>query len=353
MKLRLALVTIAATAALGAVATPNAQAQMPGTAGEEIQVPFQRAGVAGVPNYYIVRPGDTLMAICEAYFRNPYEWPRVWSFNPHITNPHWIYPGDVVFLRPPADPSTDARGGPVRRPPGRPGTHFPLAGFYTGTELDTLGFIRFSPAPYRNLTLFDEVYMEFDDPRSIRLGERFALNRVLDRIYDDDDELAGVKYQVTGVVEVVEVYEDSPLILGRIVQAWDTIERGDVLFANQRQIRVVERRPSDRTLEAQIVDFFEPTVYAAESFYLFIDAGFNQGVREGNVFTIWDRYDEYTELADGEPGFEEEEHIEDMPWRPMGEAMVIFTGNDYSTVVVLGSDLELSRGMRVTITEGL
>ena len=25
--------------------------------------------------------------------------PKVWSFNPEITNPHWIYPGDQVRLR--------------------------------------------------------------------------------------------------------------------------------------------------------------------------------------------------------------------------------------------------------------
>jgi len=345
VKFRL-LLALAATMTIGLTDVSDAYAQ---SGEEEIQVPYARGGGIGVPNYYVVRPGDTLMRICEAYFANPYVWPMVWAYNPQITNPHWIYPGDVVFLRPPADVGTR----PPRRPPGRAGTHYPLAGFYTGTELETVGFIRFSPAPYQNLSLSDEVYLEFEDPDAVRIGERFALNQVLDRVYDDDDELVAVKYEVTGVVEVIDIPADSPLVLGRIVQAWNVIERGDVLFLNQRQIRVIEPRPASDTVEASIVDFFEPTVYAAESWYVFIDAGYNQGIREGNRFTIWDRYDEYTELADGEPGFDEDEHIEDMPWRAMGTAMVIFTGNDYSTAVITQADLELSRGMRVTVTDGI
>ena len=315
---------------------------------EEIQVPYARGGNIGVPNYYVVRVGDTLESICEAYFGNPFEWARVWSYNPHITNPHWIYPGDVIFLRPPADPST----APPERPPGPPGSHFPLGGFYTGSELEAVGFIRFAPAPYGILSLWDVVYVEFEDPDAIEVGQRYALNRVLDRVYDDDDELIAVKYKVTGVIEVLSKPQNSPLVEGRIIQAWDTIERQDVLFVNQRHIRVVEPRAASVSLQGQVLDFYEPVTYAAATYYVFIDAGYNQGVRDGNRFVIWDRYDEYVELHDGVPGFDEDDHIEDLPWLPMGEAMVIYTSNDYSTAVLTSTRMELGRGMRVTLTEG-
>lgn len=314
---------------------------------QQIRVPYARGGIAGVPNYYVVRPGDTLSRISEAYFGNPFEWPRIWSYNPQITNPHWIYPGDVIFLRPPADPSR----APAPRPPGRPGTHYPLGGFYTGSELETVGLIRFSPTPYRLLSLTNDVYVEFDDRDSVRVGDRFALNRVVDRIYDDDDELIGVKYLVTGVLEVTSIPDDSPLVVATIVQAWDVIERGDVLFANQRHMRVVEPRPATANVEAHVIDFLEPMTYVGNTYYVFIDAGYNQGVREGNRFTIWRRYDEYVELADGEPGFDEDDHPEDIPWRAMGEAIVIFTTNDYSTAVLTHTELEIARGVRVTLTE--
>ena len=53
-----------------------------------------------VPELHVVRGGDTLWDICFLYFNDPFQWPKIWSYNPQITNPHWIYPGDLVRRRP-------------------------------------------------------------------------------------------------------------------------------------------------------------------------------------------------------------------------------------------------------------
>ena len=55
------------------------------------------AGVA-VPDYYHVQPGDTLSGVAERFYGTADAWPRVWSFNPAITNPHWIYPDGRIRL---------------------------------------------------------------------------------------------------------------------------------------------------------------------------------------------------------------------------------------------------------------
>src|SRR4029077_8146944 len=48
-------------------------------------------GVVGnIPDAYTVKRGDTLWGICDTFFQNPYQWPRIWSYNPQIQNPHWI-----------------------------------------------------------------------------------------------------------------------------------------------------------------------------------------------------------------------------------------------------------------------
>ena len=44
------------------------------------------------------------------YLRDPWDWPEVWYINPHIRNPHLIYPGDKLALaygseRPAAGPA--------------------------------------------------------------------------------------------------------------------------------------------------------------------------------------------------------------------------------------------------------
>ena len=60
-------------------------------------------------NQHLVEDGDTLWDICEAVLGRPELWPRVWSMNPEITNPHWIYPGDIIRFEVPTEdlPSMD------------------------------------------------------------------------------------------------------------------------------------------------------------------------------------------------------------------------------------------------------
>jgi len=47
---------------------------------------------------YIVEEGDTLWDISDAHLQDPFRWPDVWEINPHIVNPHLIYPGDSIRL---------------------------------------------------------------------------------------------------------------------------------------------------------------------------------------------------------------------------------------------------------------
>ncbi len=52
---------------------------------------------------YIVQYGDTLWDIAADQLNDPGAWRELHRNNPHITNPHLIYPGDVLGLVPGAD----------------------------------------------------------------------------------------------------------------------------------------------------------------------------------------------------------------------------------------------------------
>src|SRR5512145_88127 len=60
-------------------------------------------GAVAPPDTYTVRPGDTLWDLAGRFLNNPWYWPKVWSYNPEITNPHWIDPGQLLRFFPSAE----------------------------------------------------------------------------------------------------------------------------------------------------------------------------------------------------------------------------------------------------------
>ena len=51
------------------------------------------------PDQHLVVRGDTLWDISGKFLEHPWCWPQVWGMNrDQIRNPHWIYPGQVVYF---------------------------------------------------------------------------------------------------------------------------------------------------------------------------------------------------------------------------------------------------------------
>lgn len=47
---------------------------------------------------YIIKEGDTLWDLSDEFLHDPFAWPDLWENNRHIQDPHWIYPGDSLYL---------------------------------------------------------------------------------------------------------------------------------------------------------------------------------------------------------------------------------------------------------------
>lgn len=109
-----------ATALYSTVGVAQAQS-FPVTAGQRAtaqQVAQQGVPVSALnpsaPASYTVQRGDTLWRISGLFLRQPWRWPELWGMNlQSITNPHLIYPGQVLYLEKDGDYArlTTARNG--------------------------------------------------------------------------------------------------------------------------------------------------------------------------------------------------------------------------------------------------
>ena len=292
----------------------------------------------GIPEEYLVEKGDTLWDICDFYFRDARRWPSVWALNPHVTNPHWIYPGDILRLRMPL-------------PPGEPGAKTPAFRVVTGVETarqislnegfigadedPTLGHVDSSPETHRFLAEGDEVYLKLREQMSVRVGTEFSVFQPLGSVvHPTTDAVLGQKVRMKGVVKVIGLGEKT--VRARIESSFSEIERGSPIMAVQNHRLTVQPTQNLIDLSAVVVDSLTKKQEQGQFDTIFIDRGEKDGVKIGNRFFVVRRGDGRHELGDKARSA--------LPWEQIGEALVVRTQGRSSTALVTRSAIEIRRG---------
>lgn len=319
------------------------------------------AQLAGNPDYHVVQDGDTLYDLSGGYYGDVYQWPKMWSYNAHITNPHWIYPGDVIYLK--AARKDAPQDQTVVQQIDDGGLHMPVAGFITNDKIEYAGRIIASPKEANMLSPLDIAWVGFgdeaytdderdrmskDDQREmtsgeVKVGDLYAIVREDGTLKNSEGDDIGQKYIVLGSLRVTEVsdkYHDT----AEVVQAWREIERGDLLVPYERQLKVVQPTKSDKDMVAEIVDGLESLNYYGEFHYVFVNKGAEDGIRPGNRFFAYYRREglDFTGRATGD----------EVPWRRVGQVMIIDVRENFSLAVVTDSSRELTIGDRLEMYEG-
>ncbi len=100
MKLWISLIAILAA---GSMFAEKKYMEVPDSA-EQVPVPpfidLNKADFSEAPDEYDIIEGDTLWDLSGKYIKSPWYWPKLWSINPQVKNPHLIYVGDKLFFKP-------------------------------------------------------------------------------------------------------------------------------------------------------------------------------------------------------------------------------------------------------------
>lgn len=249
------------------------------------------------PEQHVVQRGETLWGICNTYFSNPYQWPRIWSYNPQIKNPNWIYPGDQVRLRGgepvasgrPAAPSEtrQANGLVLDRHRTVPsGTIFLRdQGWIHDASDGVWGEITGASTDKMFLSDLDEVYLSIRKGHDVRLGQDLTIFRTR------TTAAAGAIVQVLGTIRVDDWNDHDRVARGQVIEALDVIERGAKIGPVERTFAVVPPKRNDVDLQARVLASLHPNEFFGQHQLVFISKGESSGLRAGNRLFVVRRGD--------------------------------------------------------------
>jgi len=242
-----------------------------------------------------VHRGDTLWGVCDNYFHNPYQWPRIWSYNPQLQNPHWIYPGDRIKLQTgrnlaglAGSGSKDSQGQNLveRHRTVLPETIFLRDEGYVEDEAkENWGEITGAPEERIFLADLDEVYLHISKEHDVKIGEELTVFRPTRSLG------TGEIVQIQGTVRIDDWDAKSRVARGRIVETLDTIERGARVGPVGRRFDVVAPARNENDVSAQVMASVKLHEFFGQNQVVFIDKGGDDGLKVGNRLFVMRRGD--------------------------------------------------------------
>jgi hypothetical protein len=302
-----------------------------------------------VPELHVVRTGDTLWDISYRYFANPWEWPKVWSYNPQITNPHWIYPGDLVRLLPrgvfvQAQPTQEPEGtqpvqpDPVPAPQRRVDASVKEVAFVEKRNLDEAILVDGSPDEKELLGVGDSVYLAYPKGKQPKVGDHFSIYTPGQNVVSGGNNL-GSYVRLLGEIEIVSVKEDKRA-RGVILSSNREIQRGNKVGPLLRQFKTVPPVAPTVDAQAQIVGILLHDQMIGDGEVVFVQLGKKSGIEVGNRMYVVRRGDGYPDHMASNLGQDDRR----FPARALGEIQIVDVGENVSIGLVTVSTQEMGIG---------
>jgi hypothetical protein len=266
------------------------------------------AGMTPGKGFHIVKKGDTLWGITSEHFEDPRDWPQVWSFNPQLQNPHWIYPGDQLRLGAPvaADAITSARirggtlgSGTVARTALVPAETVFLRelGYIDDPDQDVWGQVVGAREERQLLADDNHVYMILRPGVDVQVGQQLTIFQPS----REPPAPAGARrppgkiIAFKGTVKIEGWDAKKRVATGELIESLDVIERGFSVGPVGRRYHVVPPAASQVDMRARVLTSMYPLRLMGRDQVVFIDRGENDGIQPGNRLFVVRRGDAWRE----------------------------------------------------------
>lgn len=346
---------------------------------------------------HVVQQGDTLWGISDRYYGDPWHWPALWSYNPEITNPHWIYPLDQVRLnsttlasdeqaaaQAAAEAQTQQAGttGADGRPAAfaepkqqslnelaprvtvnmkqlKPETVFLRdEGYLDDDDIRSAGQIIGGNEEQMFLSPADEVYVKFKPGQDIHTGQQYTAYREPEKAWERDPDEKGTLVKLLGTIVVRSYDREHGIARGLVSEAMEPIERGVPVTMMERRFDLVPPRRNASNVVAHIVASVQPRHLLSFGNVVFLDVGAGHGIEPGNRFFAVRRGDawlealqrparEYGNISDV-PAYRKE----NLPKEVVAELRVIKVRKKTTVALITRSDTDIFQGELVEMRQG-
>jgi len=310
--------------------------------------------------------GDTLWDISDAYLGTPWVWPSVWTDNRDIENPHFIVPGDRIWISAhemrrvsaeeaerllaglPLAASGDGEStGPASdsfqslfRDEGGPNlvrvSSRETTGLISADQLDAAASIVQSVPERFMLSQGDQVYIGLGEGET-SVGDQFTIFRTQEKVYDPDtNRLLGYHVELLGWVEVEETDAEASLAVIRLSAR--EMEIGDRVMPRETPILDIEVAPSPKDVDGMISFFPSSRVLMGMADYVYLNRGELDGLQVGSPLEVYRVGGQAPEPARGT-------QVE-VPDRVIADLLVVRARRQSAVALIRHTETELELGDR-------
>lgn len=302
---------------------------------------------------YLIQKGDTLWGLSERFINDPNYWPELWERNQSITNPHFIYPGQILRFRNGRleleSPAKIVERSVVQQAPAAVMTAEEVVPVRTFAVNGGEGFLQEGdPRPsgyivstYQNRQMVgvdDIVYTDIGKVHGANVGDRFSIYKKLEAVsHPVTNLILGHRVISLGALQLSELEARGSKAL--ITKSFMEIGAGSFLLPYREPKVSVPLKASGRELTGYIVETLTGRKAIAAGDVAYIDLGKAQGVEAGNMLYIVRDVTLDQKYIVGK--------IDKLPVDVVGALVIVETGENTSTALIVKSVDTIYRGDRI------